>query len=111
MTHNVMFSKAHPGRSIMARWRHCPRIDMRPMLGIRATAAAAILLAGTIVAWAQIAWAQEQSKLPDWSGQWLRGPGMGNGWDPSKEQGHGQQAPLTPEYKAKFDAFLADKAV
>jgi hypothetical protein len=76
------------------------------MIGIRAAAAAAVLLAGTIVAWAQ-----EQSKLPDWSGQWLRGPGMGNGWDPSKEQGHGQQAPLTPEYKAKFDAFLADKAL
>ena len=76
------------------------------MIGIRATAAAAVLLAGTIVAWAQ-----EQSRLPDWSGQWLRGPGMGNGWDPSKEQGHGQQAPLTPEYKAKFDAFLADKAL
>jgi hypothetical protein len=76
------------------------------MIGIRATAVAAVLLAGTIVAWAQ-----EQSKLPDWSGQWLRGPGMGNGWDPSKEQGHGQQAPLTPEYKVKFDALLADKAL
>jgi len=36
---------------------------------------------------------------------------MGNGWDPSKEQGHGQEAPLTPEYKAKFDALLADKAL
>src|SRR5262245_13934744 len=79
---------------------------MTTMFGIRAATAAAVLLAGTIVAWAQ-----EQSRLPDWSGQWLRGPGMGNGWDPSKEQGHGQQAPLTPEYKAKFDAFLADKAL
>jgi hypothetical protein len=75
------------------------------MIGIRATALAAAFLSGTIVAWAQ-----EQSKYPDWSGQWLRGPGMGNGWDPTKEQGHGQEAPLTPEYKAKFDAFLADKA-
>jgi len=75
------------------------------MIGIRATALAAAFLSGTIVAWAQ-----EQSKYPDWSGQWLRGPGMGNGWDPTKEQAHGQEAPLTPEYKAKFDAFLADKA-
>jgi hypothetical protein len=79
---------------------------MTGMIAIRATAAAAVLFAGAIAAWAQ-----EQSKLPDWSGQWLRGPGMGNGWDPSKEQGHAQQAPLTPEYKAKFDAFLADKAL
>jgi hypothetical protein len=78
---------------------------MTTMIGIRATALAAAFLSGTIVAWAQ-----EQSKYPDWSGQWLRGPGMGNGWDPTKEQGHGQEAPLTPEYKAKFDAFLADKA-
>jgi hypothetical protein len=79
---------------------------MTRVFGIRATAVAVVVLAGTIVAWAQ-----EQSKLPDWSGQWLRGPGMGNGWDPSKEQGHAQEAPLTPEYRAKFDAFLADKAL
>jgi hypothetical protein len=75
------------------------------MNGIRATALAAAFLSGTIVALAQ-----EQSNYPDWSGQWLRGPGMGVGWDPTKEPGHGQEAPLTPEYKAKFDAFLADKA-
>ena len=75
------------------------------MIGIRATALAAAFLSGTIVAWAQ-----EQSKYPDWSGQWLRGPGMGVGWDPTREQGHGQGAPLTPEYKAKFDTLLADKA-
>jgi hypothetical protein len=79
---------------------------MTRLFGIRATAVAAVLLAGTIVAWAQ-----EQSKLPDWSGQWLRGPMMGNGWDPTKGQGHAQEAPLTPEYKAKFDAYLADKAL
>lgn len=73
--------------------------------GMRATAVAAALLAGTIAAWAQ-----EQSRFPDWSGQWMRGPGMGTGLDPTKPQGPGQQAPLTPEYRAKFDALLADKA-
>src|SRR5262249_49271423 len=94
---------------------------MTKVVGIRATAAAAVLLAvllavlfavllAVLLAGTIVAWAQEQSKFPDWSGQWLRGPGMGNGWDPTKEQGHGQQAPLTPEYKAKFDALLADKA-
>src|SRR4051812_33300083 len=41
--------------------------------------------------------AQDTSKYPDWSGQWMRGPGMGVGWDPSKPPGLGQQAPLTPE--------------
>jgi hypothetical protein len=53
--------------------------------------------------------AQDQSPYPDWSGQWTRGPGMGNGWDPKKPQGLGQQAPLTPEYKARLEAVLADK--
>jgi hypothetical protein len=57
-----------------------------------------------------IAHAQDQSKYPDWSGQWLRGPGMGVGWDPRKPPGLGQQAPLTPESRATFEANLSDKA-
>ena len=72
---------------------------------MRATAVVALLLAGAIAAEAQ-----EQSKYPDWSGQWVRGPGMGVGWDPAKPPAFGQQAPLTPEYRAKFEAGLADKA-
>ena len=55
--------------------------------------------------------AQDQSRYPGWSGQWTRGPGMGNGWDPIKQQGLAQQAPLTPEYRAIFEASLADKAL
>ena len=35
---------------------------------------------------------------------------MGNGWDPVKPQGLGQQAPLTPEYQAILEVTLADKA-
>jgi hypothetical protein len=54
--------------------------------------------------------AHNESKYPDWSGQWGRGPNMGNGWDPTKPQGLGQQAPLTAEYQAVFKASLADKA-
>jgi hypothetical protein len=55
--------------------------------------------------------AQDHSKYPDWSGQWGRGPNMGNGWDPTKPQGLGQQAPLTEEYQAIFKASLADKGL
>jgi len=69
-----------------------------------------IAMAASLVAAAIAAEAQEPSKYPDWSGQWMRGPGMGNGWDPTKPQARGQQAPLTPEYQAIFDATLADKA-
>ena len=69
-----------------------------------------IAMTAALVAAAIAAEAQEPSKYPDWSGQWMRGPGMGNGWDPTKPQARGQQAPLTPEYQAILDATLADKA-
>jgi hypothetical protein len=49
------------------------------------------------------------SKYPDWSGQWrVQG---GNRWDPTKPAGRGQDAPLTPEYLAVFEASLDDQAV
>jgi hypothetical protein len=52
--------------------------------------------------------AQLDSKYPDWSGQWVR---IGHGsFDPAKPPGRGQQAPLTPEYQAVFEASLADQA-
>jgi hypothetical protein len=52
--------------------------------------------------------AQDLSKYPDWSGQWLRIGGIQ--WDPSKPLGRGQQPPLTPEYQAVFDLSLADQS-
>jgi hypothetical protein len=52
--------------------------------------------------------AHDETKYPDWSGQWLRAGGIQ--WDPAKPIGRGQQAPLTPEYQAIFEASLADQA-
>jgi hypothetical protein len=53
----------------------------------------------------------DQSKYPDWKGQWLRtGRGNGNAWDPTKPIGLGVQAPLTPEYQAIYEAALKDEA-
>jgi hypothetical protein len=53
------------------------------------------------------------SKYPDLKGQWLRpvrGPYVfGPPWDTSKPEGRGQQAPLTNEYKAIYEANLADQ--
>jgi hypothetical protein len=54
--------------------------------------------------------AHDESKYPDWSGQWKRPPRVGIGWDQTKGQGLAQQAPLTPEYQAIFEATLADQA-
>ena len=49
------------------------------------------------------AMAQDMSKYPDWEGQWRRGQGVGT-WDPTKPPGKGQQAPLTPQAQAVFEA-------
>lgn len=50
----------------------------------------------------------DELKYPDWSGEWRLGPPTK--WDPSKPPGRGQEAPLTPEYQAIFEANLADQA-
>src|SRR5258708_38004083 len=63
--------------------------------------AAAISLSMTIGA----AQALDESKYPDFSSQWIRIGGVQ--WDPSKPKSLGQQAPLTPEYQAIFEASLA----
>jgi hypothetical protein len=39
--------------------------------------------------------AHDESKYPDWSGQWRRPEGVGIQWDPSKRLGRDEQAPLT----------------
>src|SRR5215469_2373900 len=54
--------------------------------------------------------ALDDSKYPDWRGQWRRinlvsGPAS---FDPTKTVGPGQQAPLIPEYQAIHKAALAD---
>jgi hypothetical protein len=53
----------------------------------------------------------DDAKYPDLKGQWRRvEPGDPTRFDPSKPAGLGQQAPLTPEYQALFEAGLADMA-
>ena len=52
----------------------------------------------------------DEAQYPDWSGQWHRPRGVGIQWDQTKPLGRGQQAPLTTEYQALFEASLADQA-
>jgi hypothetical protein len=52
----------------------------------------------------------DEAKYPDFSGQWRRPPGIAIQWDQTKTLGRGQQAPLTPEYQAIFEASMADQA-
>lgn len=69
----------------------------------------AVALAAMFVTAIAGARAHDEAQYPDWSGQWLRTGGIQ--WDPTKPLGRGQQAPLTPEYQAIFEASLADQAL
>jgi len=55
----------------------------------------------------------DETKYPDWSGQWKKGANpagsVGNPWDPTKPSGRAQNPPLTPEYQAVFEQSLADQ--
>jgi len=53
------------------------------------------------------AFAFDESKYPDWSGQW-RVLG-GNRWDPAKPAGRGQNPPLIAEYQTIFESSMADQ--
>ena len=65
-----------------------------------------------VATWVATANAQgfDLGKYPDWSGQWDKSDAGPPRYDPSKPAGRGQQAPLTPEYRANFEANLADQA-
>ncbi len=72
---------------------------------IRMTAAVAALGLGVVGAAAF-----DESKYPDWAGQWKRPRGLATQWDQDKPAGLGQQAPLTPEYQSRLEASIADQA-
>jgi hypothetical protein len=68
---------------------------------VSALAIAAVLCAATSAPAAD-------SKFPDWKGQWER---MGTaGFDPTQPSGRRQQPPLNAEYRAIWDAHLAEEA-
>ena len=74
------------------------------------SAIAALALAAALSLPTPRAQAFDESKYPDFSGQWRRPAGIGIQWDQTKPLGRGQQAPLTPEYQKVFEASMADQA-
>jgi len=53
----------------------------------------------------------DETKYPNWKGQWVQlGGNQDSPWDPTKPPGAGQQAPLTPEYQAIFEASVKSAA-
>jgi len=71
--------------------------------GLLGAIALAVLLATTLGAQAF-----DESKYPDWKGQWRRAEGGPPRYDPSRPL-NDQQAPLTEEYKAIYAASIADQ--
>ncbi len=51
----------------------------------------------------------DESKFPDWKGQWVRTDTGTPRYDPTKPSGKGQQAPLKPEFQAVLEASLAEQ--
>jgi hypothetical protein len=50
-------------------------------------------------------------QYPDWKGEWVRIDGLAGGsFDPSKRPGRAQQPPLTGEYRAVWEANMAETA-
>jgi hypothetical protein len=74
----------------------------------RSAVGAAALAAAMLIA-ATAAQAHDETKYPDFGGQWSRGSGSA-AWDQSRPGGRRQQPPLTPEYQAIFEANLASLA-
>jgi hypothetical protein len=76
------------------------------------TATLAVALAALVVTIGG-AQAADDTKYPDWKGQWIRIPvrlPTQPSHDQTKPWGLGQQAPLTPEYQAVLEASIADQA-
>jgi hypothetical protein len=73
-----------------------------------------IALAAALCVPIAAAQAFDDAKYPDFNGRWARAviPGEAGQppFDPAEPPGRGQQAPLTPEYRAKFEAALAERA-
>jgi hypothetical protein len=75
----------------------------------RTSIGAAALVAALMAAICGAA-AFDETKYPDWSGQWKRPRGLATQWDQGKPAGLEQQSPLTPEYQARLEASIADQA-
>lgn len=82
---------------------------------LRQTAIAATILATALLTAGVAPALDEAHSYPDWKGQWNRAPtGVANQpqppFDPSKPWGLGEEAPLTPEYQAIYEANIAEQA-
>src|SRR5262245_46429195 len=55
--------------------------------------------------------AHDESKYPNFGGQWKRPPGIGNQFDQTKAPREAQRVEFTPEYQKVFEENLKDQAL
>ena len=60
---------------------------------LKRISAGTVALAAALLLTTAAAQAFDETKYPDWSGQWKKPPGIGNQWDQTKRPGGAQQAP------------------
>ena len=82
---------------------HRGSVSERICATIASSLAALLMLVAGAVAF-------DESKYPDWGGQWKRPRGIGTQWDQTRPSGLAQQAPLTPEFQAILEASIKDQA-
>ena len=76
-------------------------------MGMRVVLKQSFIAAAFIMAASAPALAQTPGKYPDWAGAWER---IGGGsFDPNKRPGRAQQPPLTEEYRAIWEANMAEE--
>jgi hypothetical protein len=89
-----------PGKFRIVAMRHSS-----PLAALSLLIALALRLGPLLVHARAQAASQNDSRPPDWKGQWIRvGPVS---FDPNKPRGLGQETPLTPEFQTILDASLA----
>jgi hypothetical protein len=69
----------------------------------------AFALAAALCATTMNAWTFDDSKYPDFSGQWRKPNGVNVQWDQTKAIGLAQQAPLKAEFQASLEQSLRDQ--
>jgi hypothetical protein len=66
-----------------------------------------VIAVAALLSTSMVVGAEEANKYAGWEGFWGRGSPPG-AWDPTKPPGPGQEAPLTPEYRAVYQSNLAN---
>src|SRR5262245_14492386 len=84
-------------------------------MAARALVVAMAFVSGLSIAVGGAAAADDESKYPDFNGQWRRAASVrselrGAGFDPTRPFGRAQNPPLTAEYQAIYEANLEDMA-